>query len=290
MTIAQLAVFLKVVETGSFTRAAQALNMTQPAVSHAITGLESGLGVTLFIRDRAKGLILTDAGNRILVHARGILNLVERIRQEATAETGLEKGTIRIGSFPSVSAHFLPRIIGEFRRRHPRIEIVWLEGTYQEVEEWIQSRVVDLGIIVLPNESLDVIPLARDQMKVLLPPGHTLGRERAIRMEQLDGEPLILARGYETPILSLFEQSGIRLRIEFQVINTRTILKMVEEGLGLAILGQLALPGDLPKLQVCDLEPPFWRHFGLACLKFQEASPAVQLFIRIAQDLFREKP
>ncbi len=106
MTITQYMVFAKAMETGSFTKAAQALNMTQPAVSHAISGLESDLGVSLIVRDRRKGIVLTDVGQRVLVQIREILQRIENIEQIAAAEKGLEVGTIRIGTFPSATAHF----------------------------------------------------------------------------------------------------------------------------------------------------------------------------------------
>lgn len=88
MTITQLQVLIKTVELGSFTKAARVLNMTQPAVSHAISSIESELGVTILIRDKRQGLLVTDVGNRILVHIREILNGVEKIEQEVAMEKG----------------------------------------------------------------------------------------------------------------------------------------------------------------------------------------------------------
>lgn len=118
MTITQLQVLIKTVDLGSFTKAARVLNMTQPAVSHAISSIESELGVTILIRDKRKGLLVTDVGNRILVHIREILNGVAKIEQEVAMEKGHEVGTIRIGSFPSASAHFLPKMINLFKEKY----------------------------------------------------------------------------------------------------------------------------------------------------------------------------
>jgi DNA-binding transcriptional LysR family regulator len=289
MTITQLIVLQKVVDTGSFTKAGEALNMTQPAVSHAISSLESDLGVTLLIRDRRKGLLLSDVGKRIVAHVRGMLHLVEKIEQEATAERGLEVGTIRIGSFPSASAHFLPKIIGAFRRKYPNVEIILLEGTYLEVEEWLLTRVVDIGIVNLPNDSLEIIPLAKDKMVVVMPNEHPLQTMSSIPIKKLNNEPFIISKGYETPIINLFSQAKTGLRIEFQILNTSTILKMIEEGLGLSILGELALPKALPNVQIRELNPTLWRYLGLACPSFKESSPAVQLFVQIALDLFHDE-
>ncbi|KIL41619.1 hypothetical protein SD70_05685 [Gordoniibacillus kamchatkensis] len=286
MTITQLIVFVKVAELGSFTKAGQALNMTQPAVSHAISSLEAELGVVLLMRDRRKGLALSAVGQRILVHARGIVGLIDKIEQDVAAERGLETGTVRIGSFPSASAHFLPKIIGAFRRKHPNIEMVLLEGTYQEVEQRLLSREADVGFVTFPNKRLEVIPLAKDRMVVVLPHDHPLRQLPRIPLPKLDGEKFIISTGYEAPLLELFEQASIKPRTEFQVQNTSTLLKMIEEGLGLSIVAELALPGELPGVHVRELDPPLWRHFGLACPSFKEASPAVQLFVQIALETF----
>ncbi|MFK7695483.1 LysR family transcriptional regulator [Paenibacillus sp. HJGM_3] len=281
MTITQLIVFVKAAELGSFTKAAQALNMTQPAVSHAISGLESELGLKLLIRDRRTGLALTDAGKRILVHAREIMCRFEHIEQEARAGRGLEDGTVRIGSFPSVSAHYLPGIIGTFRRKHPKVELVLLEGTYEEVEEWIASRVVDIGIVVLPNEEFEVQQLTANEMVVVLPHDHPLCDKSAVPVTCLDRLPFIIQKGYEAPILSLFQQAGVQPSFDYQFLHTSTILKMIEEGLGVAILADLALPDALPNVQIRKLDPPFWRELGLACPSFKECSPAVKRFVQL---------
>lgn len=98
MTITQLTVFLKIAETGSFTKADEELYMSQPAVSRAILSLESELDITLIIRDRKNGIIFTDVGKRMLIHIREILKGLEQMKQEAAAEKCLEVGTIRIGT------------------------------------------------------------------------------------------------------------------------------------------------------------------------------------------------
>src|SRR5699024_1956478 len=111
MTITRFEIFVQVVESESFTKAAHYLNMTQSAVSHAIAGLEKELGCQLFIRNRRKGLYLTAIGERILIHAREILRRVSSISEEVDAITGIESGTIRLGSFPCKYAHLLHKML-----------------------------------------------------------------------------------------------------------------------------------------------------------------------------------
>ncbi|MFD0772043.1 LysR family transcriptional regulator [Bacillus sp. CGMCC 1.60114] len=287
MTITQLQVFVKTVEMGSFTKAAQSLNMTQPAVSHAISSIESELGVTLIIRDKRKGLILTDVGKRILIHIREILNGIEKVEQEVAAEKGHEVGTIRIGSFPSASAYFLPKIINIFRQKYPNLELILYEGTLKEVEGWLLSRVIDIGIVILPNEEMEIIPLTRGKMVVVLRDDHTLYKKSAITIQDLNNEPIIIFKGgYEPPIIDMFKQAGVPLCIKYAVSTVTTSLNMIQEGLGLAILAELSLSNLPPNVRTRELEPQVWREIGLAVPSLKESSLAVQLFIEEVQELF----
>lgn len=289
MTITQLQVLIKTVELGSFTKVARVLNMTQPAVSHAISSIESELGVTILIRDKRKGLIVTDVGSRILVHIREILNGVEKIEQEVAMEKGHEVGTIRIGSFPSASAHFLPKMINHFKEKYPNLEVVLYEGTIKEVEDWLVSRVVDIGIVILPNKEMEIVPLTKGKMVVILREDHPLCKKDAITIRDLENEPIILCKGgYEPPIIDMFKQINVPLRAEYVISTVTTALNMIQEGLGIAILAELSLT-NLPKnVQTRELEPQVWREIALAVPSLKDSSIAVQLFIEEFQALFAE--
>ncbi|MED1089377.1 LysR family transcriptional regulator [Bacillus paramycoides] len=289
MTITQLQVLIKTVELGSFTKAAGVLNMTQPAVSHAISSIESELGVTILIRDKRKGLIVTDVGNRILVHIREILNGVEKIEQEVAMEKGHEVGTIRIGSFPSASAYFLPKMINIFREKYPNLQLVLCEGALKEVEDWLLSRVIDIGIVILPNKDMEIVPVTKGKMVVVLRDDHPLCKKSSITISDLENEPIILFKGgYEPPIIGMFKQANVPLRVEYAVSTVTTSLNMIQEGLGITILAELSLT-NLPKnVQTRELEPQVWREIALAVPSLKEASLAVQLFIEEFQELFAE--
>ncbi|MGG3755913.1 LysR family transcriptional regulator [Bacillus anthracis] len=289
MTITQLQVLIKTIELGSFTKAARVLNMTQPAVSHAISSIESELGVTILIRDKRKGLLVTDVGNRILVHIREILNGIEKIEQEVAMEKGHEVGTIRIGSFPSASAHFLPKMINHFKEKYPNLEVVLYEGTIKEVEDWLVSRVVDIGIVILPNKEMEIVPLTKGKMVVILREDHPLCKKDAITIRDLENEPIILCKGgYEPPIIDMFKQVNVPLRVEYVISTVTTALNMIQEGLGIAILAELSLT-NLPKnVQTRELEPQVWREIALAVPSLKDSSIAVQLFIEEFQALFAE--
>ncbi|AIQ12261.1 LysR family transcriptional regulator [Paenibacillus durus] len=287
MTFSQLQVFAKVVETGSFTKAGEALNMTQSAVSHAIAGIESELGVSLIIRDRKQGIMLSDFGRRVLKSVREILNHMTQIEHAAMAEKGLEAGTIRIGSFPSAAARLLPKIIARFKQQYPRVEIVLFDGDDKEVSDWLYDRVIDVGFVAQLNRNDNFIPLTKDKMVLVLPKNHPFGDFPSISVEKFSDLPFIMSKGGCEPFIrEIFAHAGLSPSVQFEVRDTSTILSMVQEGLGITIVPELALPDSLPNIEVIDLKPTYWRHLGLHCPYLDEALPAVRTFILVGQSLF----
>lgn len=159
MSINKYEIFLKVVELGSLTKAADVLGFTQSGISHTISSLEMEFGFPLLIRNRS-GVKLTVNGEQVLQPIREILKWNEKLKQEVADIHELEVGTITIGTFTSVSVHWLPGMIKQFRSEYPYIEIRLMEGGYLEVEQWIEAGVVDCGFISLPTrEKFEVIPL-----------------------------------------------------------------------------------------------------------------------------------
>jgi len=289
MTQSQLSLFVKIAEKGSFTKAGQELNMTQPAVSRAISTLESELGVTLMIRDRKNGIILTELGERLLVLFREILHGFQKVEQEVTAAKGFEVGTIRIGSFPIVSAHFLPKILRVFGEKYPGLTFELYEGTIDEIKEWLSSRIIDVGWVIPSDDEFELIPFLKDHMCLLLSDDHPLQKLAEIHITDLSNEPMVLCKGgFETPIYELFHKAGATLHAKFDVHNITTALSMVQEGLGMAIVSKISLSLSAlpPNVLIREIHPQPYREIHLAVPSLEEASIAVKLFIQTAKDLF----
>ncbi len=289
MTHSQLILFVKIAETRSFTKAGQELNMTQPAVSRAISTLESELDVTLIIRDRKNGIILTDLGERLLVLFRDILNGFDKVEQEVKAEKGFEVGTIRIGAFPIVSAHFLPKILRVMGEKYPKLKFEFFEGTINEIKEWLSSRTIDVGWIIPPNGELEIIPFFKDDLCLLLRVDHPLHNKPNIQITDLNNEPMILCKGgFETPIEELFHKFEAALQAKFEVHNINAALNMVKEGLGIAIVSEisLSLSAIPPNVRIRTIDPQPFREINMAVPSLNEASIAVKLFIQTARDLY----
>lgn len=283
MTLAQLRMFIAVVEAGGFTRAAEALGMTQSGVSHAIAGLEGELGLPLLTRDRDR-VALSLVGERVLAHAREILCHVDQIRQDASGAACLEVGKLRVGSLYSVSTRLLPGISAAFQRRYPGIELVVFEGTDDEVREWVLSRAIDVGFVALPVEGVEVALVAEDEMLAVLPPAHPLHGETKVGVARFAADPFVMSKaGCETLIRSAFRAAGVTPRIQFEVRDVATVLAMAQEGLGVTVMPAMALPPDRRDFHALPLDPPVRRRLGLAARSFTAAPPAVLAFVEQAR-------
>lgn len=288
MTITRFEVFSKVVELGGFTKAADQLNMTQSAVSHAIANLESEWGTTLLIRDRKNGILLTEVGRRTIVHIREILNRMEIIQQEIALASELEVGTIRIGTFASASACLLPKILANFQRKYPKIEFRFYEGTYEEIAEWLSTGVIDIGFFVQPDEktTFEWIPLVKDEMVVAFSVSHKFNQDNVVPVRALQDEAFIMPTGmYQSHVQEIFQQAKVAPCIRFEVKDCNTIANMVQEGLGITVGPALFLKTQ-PNLQIRRLDAEHWRTIALAYPSISAASPAVKAFLAIASHVF----
>ncbi|CEI83652.1 LysR family transcriptional regulator [Oceanobacillus oncorhynchi subsp. incaldanensis] len=285
MSIVRFEIIATVFELGSFTAAAEKLNMTQSAVSHAVAGLESEWDVSLFIRDRRKGITLTEVGQKVLPHIREVLKRMESIHQEIALATNLETGIIRIGTFASASSCLLPKLLAKFQKKHPKIEFKFYEGTYEEITEWLSSGVIDIGFVVKgeANPNFDFVPLIKDDMVVAYHPAHRFQSEDTVDMAELAKESFIMPTGmYQSHVEALFEEAQIKPSIRFEVHDCTTIANMVQEGLGVTVGPELFLKTQ-QNIKVSNLTIRNSREVALACQSIAEASPAVKEFLHIAK-------
>lgn len=279
MNFSQLQLLDAIDRIRSITTAAETIGMTQSAASHALANLEAELGVCLVERGRG-GVSVTEAGKRILLHAREILRRVENIRQEAAAARGLSVGKVRIGTFPSISAQILPGALRDFKTQYPNIEVVLFEGTDNEVLEWIVNGVVDAGFTTQMAQGVESIEVARDEMFVVLPDHHSLIDRRSLQLTDLASECFIMPKsGCEALIRPLFQQAKVPLVVQYEVSDVNTMLAMVKEGLGITIVPAMCLPQTFRGAAVIPLAPAFYRCLSLSVRSYAATSPAVRTFI-----------
>ncbi|MBY0086548.1 LysR family transcriptional regulator [Brevibacillus brevis] len=275
MTLTQLQVFVAVAKAGSFTRAAEEIGFTQSAVSQMIQSLEKELGVSLFQRSRS-GITPTSIGERMLSHARDILNITSCMTEEANVARGISSGTLRIASIPSVASRFLPGLLGSFRKRFPAVDILLLEGDSDEIGNWLHSSVVDIAFTVMPDKEMQTLPLLQDEMMVILPDTHPLKDSQTLRFSEIAERCFIMPK--DGCIRKMLQENHITPTVTFEVREVYTILTMVQEYIGVTIMPELYMPPVIPKVVAIPLSPPITREVVLAVRNWQSISPLTAEF------------
>lgn len=270
MDITRYRVFCKVVERGSFTRAAEELGFTQSTVSHAVQSLESELGVTLLARNRG-GATLTADGLALLPLMEEICRTQHRLEERAKDLRGMDTGLVRLAAFTSVSVHWVPYILKSFQARYPGIEFEIRTGDYRQIEAWIDDGEVDCGFLRLPGAlGLDAWLLHRDEMRVIVSCAHPLAGREPFPRKALSELPFILLDEGDYEIGAVLDALGVKPNVQYTVKDDQTLLAMVSNDLGISIMPELmAGRSPFPVVQ-CRLEKPFARNIGI-CVKDKNA-------------------
>ena len=293
MNIDQLEILLAVAEQGSFSEAALSLSTSQSSVSRAIAALEDELGIPLLLRGRF-GARPTLIGERVILHASKILELREKIDHEVNLEKGLHRGKIRVASFRSAATHILPSKVAQFRSRFPDIEITITETDPLGIEQSLRTGQVDIGLLPLPrSEEFETWEIARDEYVVLLPnlpsSPSTAGLGGAgqipeiLSWEELSTYSFILFNYAEctSAVREHWSNWGQSLKVAYQIKEDSTIVSMVAQGLGAAILPRLAALPIPTQVQVRALPVPLERVIGAALWSNGFHVPAVFAFLDV---------
>lgn len=284
MSLAKYEIFNTVVELGSLTEASIKLGLTQSAVSHAIASLESEWGFSILSRGRT-GIQLTSNGEQVLYYIREILKWNEQLIQQIASINGLEVGTIRIGTFSSVSIQWLPKILSTFNESHPSIEVKLLEGNYEDIEHWITSGAVDFGFLSLPTlKSFDVLPIKKDKMVAIVPDNHHLAKQCEISFEQIKEEMFIIPKiSCDNDVRRILKENKVMPRIRFELADDQAIISMVQNGMGISIIPEMVLYRIPHNVRILNLKGDHYRSIGIAALSLKNISPASKKLINYIQ-------
>ena len=280
---------LQVLESNSFSLAAKTLGYTQSAVSQMIKSLETELGVTLLVRSRT-GVALTREGEAVLPFIRDVARAHQALTDQAASLRGLEQGVVRIGSFNSVSSSLLPRAIQRFKQWHPAIRFELHQGLYQELEGLVRGGVVDFSFTDLcrPTE-FAARELFEDAYLAVLPMDHPLLRFDPIPRAEFVREPFILldeGRGGAT--LGAFLSDHPDLDVQYRVGDDYSVLNMVENRLGVAVLPEMVARHAPSGVAVRQLLPPLRRRVGVIYRKETELSAAARAFLDVLDEVLAE--
>lgn len=280
----QLQVLVKVADCGSFSEAAQCLQMSQSAVSYAIATLEDELGIVLLSRGRY-GAQLTPVGEQIVDRARRVIYLLDDIVKQANLARGLTGGHVRIASFRSPATHILPDVIVEFCRRYPAIAVSIADyDDLPGVEEDLRKGRADIGIVYQPTcQDFETWELMQDEIVALFPPSFQ-SKGSTLTWAELTTYPLIMAPTGDVCDAMTYAHCakyGISLCPTYQIRSDATIVSMVAKELGATISPRLALEPIPADLQVYSLPVPLFRVICVAVPKDTLLTPAVYAFLNL---------
>lgn len=257
--------FIKAIEIGSFTKAAEELGYTQSAISQMVHSLEEELSTTLILRSRT-GITLTPDGEEFLPYIRNICNSHRELLEKQKEMKGLQSGLIRIGTFSSVACHWLPGLIKDFKEQYPAVHFELHQGEYTVISNWIKEGTVDFGFVNPEAVSkLTTVPLQEDEMLAVLPTKHPLATHNKVSLQELTNEPYILLNeGEISEPLTIFKQNNFEPNIQYQVHDDYAIMSMIEQGLGISILPKLVLSRCPYNIVTKSISPSVVRTISLA--------------------------
>lgn len=280
MNIQKCMAFVKTIELGSFTKAAETLAYSQSGISRMIKDLESEWKVSLLERNKT-GVKLTSDGQKLLPYTKSVCEEYYKLQMQVDSINGLEAGLIRIGTFSSVATHWLPNIIKEFQKDYPNIEYELLLGDYTEIEAWIAEGRVDCGFLRFPTlPEFETVFLERDELRAIIPENHRLSMSDVFPLKELCKEPfMLLEKGAKAEISEVFEKNNLSPNVHFTTWDDYAIMSMVESGLGVSILPQLILQRIPYRILNKSLDVPAYRDIGFVVKSMDNASLAVKRFV-----------
>ena len=296
MEISQVETFLAVATFGGFHRAAEALRVSQPAVSSRIKALEESLGVMLFVRSR-NTLTLSTAGRVLRPYAEQLLKTASVARQ---AVHELQPGSdtpLQIAAGLSISVYFLPDVLKRFQQAFPRLNISIRPGHSKEVLEMVLNEEAEIGLArSLQHPEVETISLRDDPLILVAHPTLKLGKSRRARLEQVAGWPLIFyERGSSdwTLTRSLFRHAGLVPNVALEVDTIETAKRMVERGLGVSFLPLMAVGPEMRKAELTPIKlidaEPLHRSLDLIHPRHRPLRAQAQSFLRVVREVVKER-
>ncbi len=260
MTIHQLRIFMAVSKHHSYSRAAEELHLTQPAVSAQVRELERTLDATFFERV-GRTIVLTEAGKELLAYAHKVCALIDEAKIAMEELDGLKRGRIALAAVSTAGAYVLPSLLGAFRERHPGISIS-LEVTNRAiVRDRLLRNEVDLVVMGRPPEGVSHVaaPFLSDELVVIAPPTHPLARAKRIPVSRLAQEVFIsreVGSGTRLNADEFFQKQGVKISVGLELGNNSAVKEAVAAGLGIALLSRHAIRMEiaLKRLVVLDVQ------------------------------------
>ena len=301
MDLKQLEYFRHVAELGSFTRAASFLSVVQPALSRQVRQLEVELGQNLFERN-GRGVVLTDAGARLLEHTRGILTQVGRARQELEDQRNGDSGHFALGLPPSLGSSVTVPLVKAFARSLPNARLATVEGLSAYILEWLSVGRVDCALVynATASATVDLLPLLDDQLYLMAPlaarPGAGAAAPReSITLSALADYPLIIPsrpHALRMSVENALASVDRKIRVAHEIECIPAVIDLVRQGHGFGVLPMNAVKSTQWAKEVRALpigSPPLTTSLSIATSAQRPRSPLMRKAIDVIREIVRQE-
>ena len=294
MDLGQIEAFVQVAQHRSFSKAAEALFLTQPSVTARIQSLERDLGESLFERN-GRGVRMTEMGAAFLPYARRALKALQDGRDSIEGMRNPDIGSLKLGSALTVSTYVLPKILKKYTNTYPGVEVSVHTGRSEQVLHMVLQDEVHCALErTVHHAEIVTVPLYEDDLVLVAPPEHRFAQKRGATVEEIGREPLILfdkGSSYNALIQGVFRQHGIVPKTTMDMDTIEATKKMVEEGLGIALLPKVSTEREvelkhLVTVNVTNATMPK-REISLIYRKNRKQPRAVAAFFELLADMYK---
>lgn len=297
MNLKQLEAFYLVIKKGSFTKAADELNVTQPAVTIQVHSLEKSFNLKL-IQHLGKRIQLSEAGELLYQYAEKIFELVSDAEEKMKDFKKLMKGSLRIGTTKNYARYIMPTLLSEFQRRFPHIKVILDEGNSEDMAKSVLEKKVELALISQLNldRKIKSIYFSSVEFVLVVSPGHRFSQREGISLRELNGEPVILREkgsGSRAAILRKFQEYGIWPSVIIEASSLDFIVGYVKQNRGVSFMFEPDIKEELEKgaLKVIPIEEGNIIFFTDIIYHSEKSlSPPAQAFLKMVKELREELP
>jgi LysR family nitrogen assimilation transcriptional regulator len=300
MELKQLEYFRHVAELGSFTRASAFLSVVQPALSRQVRQLEVELGQSLFERN-GRGVVLTDAGARLLEHTRGILTQVGRARQDLEGRRNGDSGHVALGLPPSLGTSVTVPLVKAFEKYLPNARLSTVEGLSAYMLEWLDVGRVDCALVYNAAESasVEVQPLLEDQLFLIAPPEAAAdsrgARSKSVTLVQLADHALVIPsrpHAIRMSVEKALASAGRKIRVAYEIESIPAVIDLVRQGRGFGVLPMNAVKATrwAHAVRVKPIVAPVLKaSLSVATSAQRPKSPLMRRAIEVVRDVVRRE-
>lgn len=287
-TLKMIQVLLTSVDSGSYTRAGEILGYTQSNITQMMRSFEDELGIPLLLKTK-KGVEPTNEAKQLMPAMRALVSQEQRFLQEVDEIRGIHRGYIRIGSYVSTSATWLPQVIGHYQRNYPDVEFNIVESGQEDMLRGLLSGSLDIALMSQPeHDEIDFIPVLEDPMVVVFPERHDLAPFDYVPVSELQKYPLIMTYPeYDADANKVLQSCGLENDVRYYFRDDFAVLSMVQNGLGISILPELSIERFPGKYDYRMLDPEAYRTLGIGIRSKKGAGPLARSVIEYIKSNIR---